>query len=284
MRTKISSNSFTRLTVIFALTGTYLAVSKLGLSLAFAAQQVTVVWPPTGLALAAILLLGYRVWPAIALGAFITNYTANEPFATALAIAVGNTLEAIVGAWLIRRYGSFNTNLHRLKDVFSLLVFSALLSTMIAATIGVTSLCLGGVHPWGSYGFLWVLWWVGDATGALIFAPVLLVWLSKPAVSQKSCIAETLVLMLGLIIICLGVFSEPPHIGIISGHAFIYLIFPFIIWAGLRFGQRGTTLVTLMASVIAIWATLHGLGPFTAASINQSLTLLQIFTSWRWWR
>ena len=142
--------------------------------MAVMAEQVSAVWPPTGVALAAILLFGYRVWPGIWLGAFVANATANEPIATAFGIAVGNTLEAISGAWLLRRITGFDNSLERLKDVLGLILLAAGISTTIAATIGVTSLCLGGVHPWSSFGALWSTWWLGDAMGNLVVAPVLL--------------------------------------------------------------------------------------------------------------
>ncbi len=161
--------------IFVLLVGSYFITSKIGLSLAFGVEQVTAVWPPTGIALAAILLLGYRVWPAIAVGAFLANITANEPFGTALGITVGNTLEALTGAWLLRRF-IFDSSLSRLKDVLLLVFFAAFASTAISATLGVFSLCLGNLQPWENFLQLWLLWWVGDAAGALIVAPLILIW------------------------------------------------------------------------------------------------------------
>src|SRR5262249_43538688 len=139
----------------------YFGAAKLGLSMAFAAEQVTAVWPPTGIALAATLLFGYRMWPGIALGAFLANITTpNESILTAGGIAVGNTLEALVGAWLLHRV-EFRPSLRRLKDVLGLLVLAAMLSTAVSATIGVTVLCLRGVQPWSAFRSLWWVWWLG---------------------------------------------------------------------------------------------------------------------------
>jgi len=274
-----SNNRFFTALAVPLLAALYFAASKLGFTVAFAAEQVTVVWPPTGIALAAMLLFGYRLWPGIMLGAFLANVTTHEPAATACAIAIGNTLEAFCGAWMLRRFTGFHNSLGRVKDVLGLVIFSALFSTPISATIGVTSLCLGGVQPWAHYGFLWLLWWLGDATGALIFAPILLVWGSPPYCSWRPRSAvEAVALILGVTATCIGIFTNVPTAGII-GDTFLYLIFPFIIWAALRFGQHGTTFITMIASAITIWATVNGLGPFTLAAAGQSLALLQIFTA-----
>jgi integral membrane sensor domain MASE1 len=145
------------------LAAVYFGAAKLGLTMAFVAEQVTAVWPPTGIALAALLFFGYRVWPGIALGAFLANATANEPLATATGIALGNTLEALAGAWMLRRLVQFDPALGRVKDVLGLVVLAAVLSTLVSATVGVTSLCLGGVKPWTAYPAIWTVWWLGDA-------------------------------------------------------------------------------------------------------------------------
>jgi PAS domain S-box-containing protein len=263
--------------IIVILTAIYFAASKLGFSLAYQAEQVTIVWPPSGIALAALLLLGYRVWPGIALGAFLTNFTAHESFSTAFGIACGNTLEALCGIWLLHHLIGFHNILHRVKDVLGLVFFSAIMSTMVSATIGVTTLCLGGVQPWTAYGSLWLVWWLGDATGILMVAPVLLVWSKWPDASwwvRRQ--AEGILLMAGLLTICAAVFSILP-ISRTMSHGLIFLISPIIIWGALRFGQLGTSFVTVVTSAIAIWATMHGFGPFTSVSVEQNLTLLQIF-------
>jgi integral membrane sensor domain MASE1 len=158
------------------LAAVYFGAARVGLSMAFVAEQVTAVWPPTGIALAALLLLGDRAWPGIALGAFLANATTNASLATAAGIALGNTLEALVGAWLLRGLVKFDPALGRVKDVLGLVVLAAGVSTMVSATIGATSLCLGGVKPWTAYPTLWSVWWLGDAMGDLVAAPLLLTW------------------------------------------------------------------------------------------------------------
>src|SRR5262245_42503538 len=178
----MSPRPFRFLAGVLALAGVYFGAAKLGLSLAFVAEQVTVVWPPTGIALFAILLFGPRAWPGIALGAFLANATAHEPPLVAAGIAAGNTLEALTGAWLLHRVAGFDNSLGRLRDALGLVVLAAGVSTMVSATLGVASLCLGGVHPWHTAGSLWATWWLGDATGALIVAPVLLAWAARPRI------------------------------------------------------------------------------------------------------
>ena len=161
---------------VLALAVVYLIAAKLGLTLASEAEQVSAVWPPTGIAVAALLLLGRRAWPGVTLGAFLANATAHEPIWTALGIAVGNTLEALTAVWLLRRIARFDNKLARIKDVLAFLVAAAIIGTAVSATIGVTSLCLGNVQSWSKFGTLWRVWWLGDAVGALVVAPLVLTW------------------------------------------------------------------------------------------------------------
>ena len=254
----------------------YFCAAKLGLTMAFLAEQVTTVWPPTGIALAALLFFGYRAWPGIALGAFLANATTNAPLATAAGIALGNTLEALAGAWMVRRLVRFDPALGRVKEVLGLVVLAAGLSTMVSATIGVTSLCWGGVEPWAAYPEMWSVWWLGDATGCLVVAPLLLTGAGWRRLARRPRrLAEVGGLLLALVTVSLAVFAGPavPF----SDPGLAYALFPFIIWAALRFGQPATTLATFVASAIAIWGTGHGYGPFVASTIHESLILLQVF-------
>jgi signal transduction histidine kinase/ActR/RegA family two-component response regulator len=262
---------------ILALAAVYFGAAKLGLALAFQAEQVTAVWPPTGIALAAVLCFGYRVWPGIALGAFLANATASEPPATALGIATGNTLEALVGARLLHHVGRFHTSLDRLTDVLGLVVLAAGGSTVVSAAIGATSLCLGGVQPWTAFGSLWGLWWLGDAAGAVLITPLLLAWrarLARHSAPRRLVEASLLLSMLALVSLAIFGGKVVPDS---AGHPLEYTIFPFIVWAALRFGQSGTTTVSFVASGIAIWGTVHGFGPFATGNTHESLIHLQAF-------
>jgi PAS domain S-box-containing protein len=258
------------------LAAVYFGAAKLGLTMAFVSEQVTAVWPPTGIALAALLLFGYRAWPGIALGAFLANATAHESLATAAGIALGNTLEALAGAWMLRRLVKFDPALGRVRDVLGLVVLAAGLSTMVSATVGVTSLCLGGVKPWAAYPALWSVWWLGDAMGALVVAPLLLTWAGWRALPWRpQRLAEGGALLLALVAVSLSVFAGP--FALVSHPALAYAIFPFVIWAALRFGPPPATLATAVASAVAIWGTVHGYGPYQAPTTHESLILLQLF-------
>jgi PAS domain S-box-containing protein len=262
---------------LLVLAAVYFAAAKLGLALAFQAEQVTAVWPPTGIASAAVLLFGYRVWPGIALGAFLANVTTNEPVSVACGIAAGNTLEALSAALLLQQLIGFRSSLERLRDALGFVILAAAGSTSISATLGVTSLCWGGVQPWRDFSSLWWLWWLGDAAGAVLVTPLLLTWAtgwkSRPA---SRAALEGLVLISLLVLVCLVIFSGRARPSI-SRHPLEYTIFPFVVWAALRFGQRGTTAVTLIGSGIALWGTVHGFGPFATGTTEEDLILLQAF-------
>src|SRR4051812_26429348 len=158
----------------------YFGAAKLGLALAVVNASATAVWPPTGIALAALLVLGVRAWPAILLGAFLANVTTAGSVATSLAIAIGNTLEGVAGAYLVRRFANGYSVFDRPRDVFTFALLAACISTVISATVGVTSLCLGGFASWANYGSIWLTWWLGDAVGALVVAPPLILWSLNP--------------------------------------------------------------------------------------------------------
>jgi PAS domain S-box-containing protein len=254
----------------------YYGAAKLGLTMAIVAEQVTAVWPPTGIALAALFIFGYRVWPAITLGAFLANATANEPLAAAAGVALGNTLQALLATWLLRRLVKFESALDQVKDALGLVVLAAGLSTMASATIGVTSLCLGGLTPWTAYPAVWRVWWLGDAMGVLVVAPLLLTWVGwRPILLRPRRVAEVGILLVALVAVSLFVFVG--RSAIIPSDPLAYTVFPFAIWAALRFGQPGATLATCVASITAIWGTVNGFGPFAASTNHESLISLQMF-------
>jgi signal transduction histidine kinase/ActR/RegA family two-component response regulator len=272
----MSSRRFRRLAWIATIALAYFIAAKLGLSMAFVAEQVTVVWPPTGIALSALILLGNWIWPGIWLGAFAANATANEPIGVALGIASGNTLEALAGVWLLRRVG-FDEALVRLRDVLALILVAAVVSTTISATIGGLSLVLGGLQPWTSFRSLWTHWWLGDAIGALLVAPAILTWACRrSSISLSRRRAEAAILIAGVMVIGQIIFSDRFETTA-PVHQLAYLVFPFLVWAALRFGQRGTATVILLASAMTIWGTVRGLGPFSGPSVSISLIQLQIF-------
>jgi PAS domain S-box-containing protein len=263
---------------VLALAAVYFGAAKLGLSLAFVAEQVTVVWPPTGIALAALLLFGYRLWPGIALGAFLANATTpNETLTVAFGITVGNTLEALLGAWLLHRVVGFRNPLGRLKDVLGLLVLAAGVSTMVSATIGVASLCLGGVYPPALFGALWRTWWLGDAMGDLVMASVLLAWAAGPRLDWRPRrAAEAAAVLLGLGVVTAAVFIVGGA-GPAPGYPLEYTTFPFVVWAALRFGLRGASTATVVALAGAIVGTVNDAGPFAGGTAQERLVQLDLY-------
>src|SRR5258708_620880 len=259
---------------ILVIAGLYFAAAKLGLSLASVHNNVSPVWPPTGIAIAAVLLLGYRVWPAILVGAFLVNFTTTEvSLVTALGIAVGNTLEALLTAVFLRPL-DFHNSLDRAKDVFKF-VGAALLATMVSASIGNLSLVLGHSAPWDRFSSLSSTWWLGDLVGALTVAPLLLAWATRDWLPRRRLLEGVLVLLL-LVVAAKAAFAGSPQISVQS-YPLARLIVPFFLWAAFRLGRRGVTFATLVLSVIAVWGTAHGLGPYAGRTSNESLLLLQLF-------
>jgi signal transduction histidine kinase/integral membrane sensor domain MASE1/CheY-like chemotaxis protein len=258
--------------LLAALTGVYVLAGKLGLSVAFLNASASPVWPPTGIALAATLGLGYRVWPAIFAGAFIVNVTTTGSVATSLGIAVGNTLEALLGAALVNRFAGGRAVFERAQTIFTFAMLAGLLSTAVSATIGVTTLALAGHALWADYGAIWLTWWLGDAAGDLVIAPPLLLWWTKRDVRWDTRRwVEGALLLLSLLVAAGGVFTA----AILEDFAFLCL--PPLVWAAFRFGQREVATAIALLSLTATWATLHGSGPFVMATQNASLLVLQAF-------
>jgi len=254
----------------------YHLAARLGLKMAYVQFNTSPVWPPTGIALAALLLFGLDLWPGVSLGVLLGSIFTGADFGVALGITLGNTLEALAGAYLLTRFVNFHNTLDRIRDVVGLAIV-AIFCTAISATIGTTTLMLAGHGNWAAFGAIWSTWWIGDLLGALVVAPVLLVWFSPPRFQmQRRQYVEGVFLLVLLILMTWYVFGGIPPGGILH-QALIYMVFPFIIWAALRFGQHGATLTSLITSGIAIWGTMHGLGPFSQESLNDSLVLLQTF-------
>jgi PAS domain S-box-containing protein len=247
--------------------GAYVGAAKLGIELPVARGVITPVWAPSGIALAALLVLGVRYWPAVAVGAFVANVTSDASVAVAAGIAVGNTLEAVVGATLVRRLG-FRAKLDRVRAVLALVVGGALVSTTISATIGVSVLTLSDMteEPFGS---AWVLWWFGDAVGDLMVAPLLLVLFAfrkvRPTRAQA---VEGLALLaavagLSAIVFLAGAWRYP------------YLIFPLLLWGALRFRQVGAATMSFVVGAIGTWGAVVGTVPISAGSATERVQIAQ---------
>src|SRR5437667_1526438 len=274
----MQSRASSGLPIIGLLTLVYFIAGKFGLMLASLHASASPVWPPAGIALAALLVLGYRVWPAIFVGAFLVNVTTAGNVATSLAVASGNTLEAVCGAWLVNRFAGGTTVFDRPQGVFKF-ALAAAVSSIISPAFGVTSLALAGFADWTNYGAIWLTWWLGDTTGDLLIAPLIILWsiASKRRWNRRDAV-EVGILLLLLFVLSEAVFggwltisARNYPIGLICG--------PIVIWMAFRFTQRETATGIFILSAIAIWGTLHGFGPFVGEAQNQSLLALQSWTA-----
>jgi len=264
--------------ILAALFGLYVVAGKLGLSVASVHASASAVWPPTGIAVGALLTLGYRVWPAIFAGAFVVNATTMGSVATSFGIATGNTLEGLLGAYLVNRYANGVRAFNHSQDVFKFAGFAALLSTIVSAAIGVGSLALSGYVAWDDADEIFLTWWLGDASGALIFAPLVVLWLRDwRRAPSRGRVLEAAALWLTTTFIGLTVFGEGlTRFGLMT-LPLTFLCTPPLVWAAVRFRQLEAAMLVTVLSGIAIWETLRGFGPFAGATANEALLLLQLF-------
>ncbi|HEY6045311.1 MAG TPA: MASE1 domain-containing protein, partial [Pyrinomonadaceae bacterium] len=260
---------------IILLAAAYFGAARFGLSLASVHTNVSPVWAPTGIALAAVLLLGYRVWPGILLGAFLANLPTPVPVAASILIAAGNTVEALAGAFLLRSVG-FDVALRRARDVFKF-VMVTVFCTMISATLGNLSLIIFQSSPWANFGLLWSTWWLGDLTGAVIIAPLILTWIGgKDFWFPRRRYLEGSILLLLLSLSAMVTFAKSAPTPV-QYYPLARLLIPFLLWAAFRLGRRGVTAATIVTSAFAIWGTSHGAGPFVSGNPNNSLLTLQLY-------
>jgi PAS domain S-box-containing protein len=256
---------------IIALAAVYAAVAKISLVAAMAHHVVSSIWPPAGIAVFALVRFGLGWWPGVAIGAFALNATSGISIAGALAIAGGNTVEAVVGAYLLTRVAHINRALDRVRDVLALVGFAGILSTMIAATVGVASLVVTGSADASTAAHLWLVWWTGDAVGILVVAPFLLTWTEPESDAPETRMRglEQLIAFVALGTATVLLFQR--------WGGFFYLVFPMTTWIALRFGRRGAATAGLIVMAIATWFTIRGDGPFTAYSPLGNLFALQLF-------
>jgi PAS domain S-box-containing protein len=252
----------------------YFVAAELGFSLASLHTNVTPVWPPTGIAIASLLIFGTRVWPGIFLGALAANFFTDIPGGSAIGIAGGNTLEALFACMLLRRV-RWHESLDSVADVMKFVVCAALFAPVVSATIGSLSLHLGGVTEPAGFAPLWLTWWIGDCFGALIVAPFLLSWASRSN-SNGERWAEIAVLFLLHLIVVLIVFGGwfP---GRVKTYPLAYLSLPCLLWAALKFDQRIVTSAIVLMAGVALWGFKHGYGSFVVTNPNISLILLMSF-------
>jgi len=253
---------------VAVVSGLYYGAARAGLRLAYLHGSVTALWPPVGVGIAALVIGGVGLWPGIVVADLLVG-DFSQPLGTVLGQTVGNTLEVLVAAVLFLRLARGRTDLERVWDVLSLVV-AAVVGTLISATFGVLSLRLGHVITAAEFGSVFRTWWLSDFAGALVFAPLLLVWAShRPGRIPRLKVAEGVTLLVVLIALI-----EVP-----SQQDVPYIVFPVLIWAALRFGSLGAATAVAVASSVAVWNTAHGSGPFVRESITHSLLASQLFVA-----
>jgi PAS domain S-box-containing protein len=264
--------------VILSVAGLYFLAAKLGLSLASLNASVSPVWPPTGVAIALALWWGYRAVPGVLLGALLANYLLTDvALLTAAGISIGNTLEAITAVYLVRRFVGSRNPFQRARDVLKFVVFAAILSTAVSATIGSVVLCLSGSASWSNFGWLWLTWWAGDSVGALVMTPLIVSWLDRPIKRWRGWrLAEAVSLFLLMALLSATVYTNLlPRA--VTARPWGHVTVPLLLWAAFRFGPRGVSTAMALFSAIAIWGTINGYGGFAIYSRNEGLLFLQAY-------
>ena len=253
----------------------YFAGAELGLSLASVHSNVTPVWPPTGIAIASLLILGRNVWPGIFVGALTANLLTNIPVLSSVGIATGNTLEALVAYWLLQRSRRWKGSFESVSSVLMFVVYAAVLAPLISATIGSLSLCFGDPSQWNRFTSLWLTWWMGDGFGALIVSPVLLAWSSRRKIDSRDMpeITSLFVLLIIVVLIVFGGWFPGP----VKTYPLAFLALPCLLWAAMKFHQRVVTSAIVLMAGVAVWGAKMGYGPFVQPSPNVSLLLLISF-------
>lgn len=246
------------------------ATGKLGLLLAFEHPENAPVWPPTGVALAALLVLGYRIWPGIFLGAFLLSLSTADHVGTSLALATGSTVEGVFALWLTNRYAGGRRFFEQPLNVLGFTV-SASIASLLCPSIGVTNPEWRSFVIWAGDPYMWFVWWLGDMFSVLLLTPLLVAWTANPRVRWRGARAlEFALLMVLLFLMVKAVFGGWSSASV-SGYLFPYLCLPFLVWSAFRFGQREVTTASLLLAIIALWGTMQGRGMFAETALGNDL-------------
>jgi signal transduction histidine kinase len=254
--------------MVGAVAGLYYGAGRAGLRLAYLHGTVTALWPPVGVGVAALVILGPGIWPGIVIGDLLLA-DFSTPWGTIVGQTVGNTLEVVVAAVLFRRLTQKRIALERVWDVLALVACAAL-GTLISAVFGVVSLRLGDVINADEFVNVFRTWWLGDFSGALVFAPLILVWAARRTWRMPRLQLAEAVLLLAVLIVLIELPSQ---------RDVPYIVFPVLIWAALRFGPFGAATGLAITSSLTVWNTAHGSGPFVRASISHSVLASQLFVA-----
>jgi integral membrane sensor domain MASE1 len=258
-----------------AVLGVYFAAGKFGLSFfALIHPSASAVWLPTGVAMAALLLFGLRLVPAIFIGAFLVNVTTAGSIASSLGVALGNTLESVVALALVERFAGGRSAFHSAAGILKFAGLAAFVSTTVSATIGVASLTLGGYAPEEGLAAIWLTWWLGDAAGAVLVTPLLVLWWTNPTwtwSARKT--LEAALLLAAVAAVGIATFFPPA----LTEYPLAFLNLVPLVWGALRFGPRELATAIALLALVAITSTATGGGPFTEGTPNESLLVLQAF-------
>jgi PAS domain S-box-containing protein len=271
-RARLGYRYVLQLAIVFAL---YFGAGKLGLAIPFTSSNVSPIWLSAGIAVAAVLIWGIQIAPAIAFAAFLVNFFTPIPTSASVAIGLGNASSAVVAGYLLRRSSDFQTSLPRLRDVLKLVTVAAVLTTTLAATVGVTALTFAHTKAWYGYGSAWRIWWLGDAMGVLVVAPLILTGRDLVSVYRGWRLLEACFLLLAILVSSAAIFGGAA----VRDDVLAFVIFPFVIWAALRFRVAGAAMAGLLTASVAVWGTSHGHGPFVNHSPLHNAMLLQVFVA-----
>jgi integral membrane sensor domain MASE1 len=271
---RIGGGYLLQLAIVFV---AYLIAGKLGQATAnIRSSNLGPVWPAYGVALAAILLCGYRVWLGVAAAAFFVAFFSPVPHIAALGQAAGATVAAMTGAFLLHRIANFHSSLSRLSDVLSLIVLGGFSSSIVSASIGVSVLYATHVHAYSGLATAWLIYWLGDATGVLLVTPIALRFTDFLKLREQARMAELTILLLLVATTCLVVFTNLPVIPV-KLDVMAFAVLPFIMWAAIRFGVGVTAFSILIVAAIATIETALGSGPFTSNTTFLNAVLLDVF-------
>ncbi len=272
----LSSSMVRPVLQIALLAAVYLAWAMLGIAAVGVSAPLAPAWSPAGIGLAALLLGGNRLWPGVALGALLAAVWGGVPLGAACTVALANTLEALLGTWLLRRVVGFQLSLERTRDIVGLVTLAAVFASAVGGTIGTTGLWLAGVISGAGWTASWWAWWLRCMMGKLVVTPLVLTWGVRGwSAFRPVRTAEGLGLTVALAGVSALVFTPVAPTG--SNAPLAYYVFPFVGWAALRFGQRGVTSATFLVATIATWGTLAGGGPFARGTPHETLPLLHAF-------
>ena len=253
----------------------YTAAGIAGLQFPFFHSAVTTVWPPSGIALAALLLFGLRLAPGVAIGAFAVNLWNSGSLIGALGVSAGNTLAAVAGAWALTRLFRFDVRLMRLRDMVAFLLVGAAASPLIAATLGPLMLLAGHVFEPAEYAGVWFYWWLGDSLGLMLFTPLILAWHNRPPMISRrdgQAIALIIAQAVAAFLIFHSTLGEP-----LDTQRATYALLPLAIWLAIAYPLRYIAASNLALFLIAIGETAAGLGPFAAGDPTSNILLLHLF-------